>query len=31
MEAATVNVFVRDVEGVWLPHEGGVAPERDMA
>ena len=30
MEAATVNVFVRDVEGAWLPHDSGVAPERDV-
>ena len=28
MEAATVNVFVRDVEGAWLPHTGNAAPER---
>ncbi|MGI8855409.1 MAG: Asp23/Gls24 family envelope stress response protein [Thermomicrobiales bacterium] len=30
MEAATVNVFVRDVEGAWLAHDGGAAPERDF-
>ena len=31
MEAATINVFVQDVEGAWLPHDGDVGPERDKA
>lgn len=29
MEAATVNVFVRDVEGAVPPNDGFVGPERD--
>jgi uncharacterized alkaline shock family protein YloU len=29
MEAAQVNVFVQDVEGAWLPHDGDVGSERD--
>jgi uncharacterized alkaline shock family protein YloU len=29
MEAAGVNVFVQDVEGAWLPHDGDGRSERD--
>lgn len=29
MEAAAVNVFVRDVEGGWVPPAGDAGPERD--